>query len=223
MSKKDNIKIKDPAEMTEKDHKRREQIGELLRYLIVGTITTLINWGVSAIFKEVFGISGGFNSIIAWIISVVFFAFWAYKFFVFRSKTMEKKALLYEFVSFIAARLFTLGFEALFMFIFVDALGFDQVLRFGFTRLVDGADAGSFALNIKEFYIFKFLATVVVTILNYIFSKLVIFNKKKRIPGVGDIEVEDGESATSDVPAPAPEPEVVGDAAEIIGDIEKDD
>ena len=167
---------KEKPELTEREIARRNRILELLRYLIVGTTATAINWGVAALFRELWDVSGGLNTIIAWIVSNVIFAFWGYKLFVFRSMTMEKRTVFYEFIGFVSARLLTLLFEWAFMKVFVDLLDFDHVIRVGFTRMVDGTETGSFALNIKEFYIFKLIATVFVTILNYIFSKLVIFN-----------------------------------------------
>ena len=164
----------------EKKRVRRERLMEIVRYIIVGVTTTAINWVAAWLMREFTSIPAWLNTAISWILCTVFFAFWAYKFFVFRSKTMEKKTLLREFVSFIAARLFTLGFETLFMWIFVDVLGFNNMLRFGFTRMTEaGAELGAFGLSIREFYVFKFLATIVITVLNYIFSKLVIFRKKK--------------------------------------------
>ena len=107
-------------------------------------------------------------------------------------------ASLQEVAGFVSARLFTLVFEWAFMAIFVDVLGYDHIIRVGFTRLVDGADVGSFALNVREFYIFKFIATVIVTVLNYVFSKLLIFNGNspilRRIGGKLNEGGEDEES-----------------------------
>ena len=62
----------------------------------------------------------------------------------------------------------------------VDLLGFDHIIEFGFTRIVDGAATAKFVLPIKEYYIFKLLATVVVTILNFIASKFIIFRKGQK-------------------------------------------
>ena len=173
---KKNKKAEKP-ELTERERLKRERKMEFLRYLITGTATTVINWGVAALLKELLNISGGLNSVISWIVSVVFFAFWGYKLFVFRSKTMEKKTVFYEFIGFVSARLLTLFVEWAFMEIFNKALGFDQTVRIGFTRLVDGVETGSLAVNVGEFYICKFFATVLVTILNYIFSKLLVFSR----------------------------------------------
>lgn len=159
----------------------KQKITEFLRYLVIGFSTTFINWGVSIILEELIGMPGWINTVISWIISVIFFAFWSYKFFVFRSRSMEKHILFTEFIGFVSARLLTLGVESLFIFVFVDWLGFNQIIRFSFTRLAEGKLAGSFYIDIKEFYIFKLFATVIITILNYIFSKLVIFKKGQKL------------------------------------------
>ena len=175
----------------QKNRKTKEQLLEILRYLIVGTTTTLINWGVSVFMEEVVGVTAGLNTAVAWIVSVIFFAFWAYKLFVFRSKSFEKRLVLREFIEFISARLLTFGFEWLFMFLFVDVAGFNQKVFFGFERVVESGGGWNFGFTVKELYIFKFFATVIVTILNYIASKLIIF--KKREPEEETAPAEDTE------------------------------
>lgn len=158
----------------------KEKINEFIRYLIIGFSTTGINWGSAIVLEEVFHAPAWLGTVISWIISVIFFAFWAYKFFVFRSKRMSFDFLVPEFIGFVSARLLTLAFEAGFMAIFVDLLGFDHIIEFGFTRIVDGTATAKFVLPIKEYYIFKLLATVVVTILNFIASKFIIFRKGQK-------------------------------------------
>ncbi|MBQ4054641.1 MAG: GtrA family protein [Clostridia bacterium] len=168
----------------------KEKINEFIRYLIIGFSTTLLNWLSAIFFEEVLGMVEWLGTALSWIISVVLFAFWAYKFFVFRSRSMEKKVLVPEFIGFTSARLLTLGFETGFIFVFVNLLGFNQVLHFGFTRMIDGVAGGQFGISIKEYYIFKFIATVFVTIMNYIASKLVIFRNAKK----NEAESDEGES-----------------------------
>ena len=160
-------------------HSNKENVNEFIRYLIIGFSTTLINWVAAIVFEEVFGMVEWLGTALSWIIAVVFFAFWAYKFFVFRSRSMEKNVLIPEFIGFTSARLLTLGFETGFIFIFVNLCGFDQAIHFGFTRMVDGVAGSQFGVTVKEYYIFKFIATVFVTILNYIASKLIIFRNAK--------------------------------------------
>ncbi len=158
----------------------KEKIQEFIRYLIIGVLTTAINWVVAIVFQELFHAPAWLGTVISWIASVVFFAFWAYKIFVFRSKSMKKELLIPEFIGFVSARLFTLGFETVFMAIFVDILGFDQAIHFGFTRMIDGVAGSQFGFQISEYYVFKLLATIVVTILNFIFSKFIVFRKGQK-------------------------------------------
>ena len=159
----------------------REKINEFIRYLIIGFSTTLINWLSAIVFEEVFGMVEWLGTALSWIIAIVFFAFWAYKFFVFRSRSMEKKILIPEFIGFTSARLLTLAFETGFIFVFVNLLGFNQALHFGFTRMIDGVASNTqFGITVKEYYVFKFIATVFVTILNYIASKLIIFRNANK-------------------------------------------
>ena len=160
-------------EFSEYKRSRREKWLEILRYGIAGVLTTAIDYGTTALMKLT-GDHAWLDSIVAWIVSVVFFAFWMYKFYVFRSKSMRKKLVIREFFSFVAARLFTLGFQTLFLFVFIDLLGFDRDLAI--VRVADG----STVIVFSEYWIFKVAATVVVTVLNYIASKLIIFRVEKK-------------------------------------------
>ncbi|MFR1214451.1 MAG: GtrA family protein [Acutalibacteraceae bacterium] len=92
-------------------------------------------------------------TVIAWIAAVIF-AFITNKIFVFNSKTTDKKVLLKETVSFLIARLVSLGFDVLITWLMVDVGG----------------------INV---WVTKVVSNVVVVILNYIFSKLFIFNNKQ--------------------------------------------
>ena len=76
------------------------------------------------------------------------------KIFVFNSKTTDKKVLLKETVSFLIARLVSLGFDVLITWLMVDVGG----------------------INV---WVTKVVSNVIVVILNYIFSKLFIFNNKQ--------------------------------------------
>lgn len=178
----------------------KEKINEFIRYLIIGFSTTAINWLSAILFEEVFGMVEWLGTILAWIISVVFFAFWTYKFFVFRSRSMKKDILIPEFIGFVSARLLTLGFETGFIFIFVNLLGFDEKIYFGFSRIVGDETIRILGFAIKEYYIFKFIATVFVTIMNFIASKLIIFRKGQRQAKLEDLKAsaEAAESAEAE-------------------------
>lgn len=167
--------------------KNNKALMEFIRYLIIGFSTTFINWGVTIVLTEFTGIDGiklignAIIVIIAWIVSVVFFAFWMYKRFVFRSNSMQKDILVPEFIGFTSARLLTLAIEFVIVWIFCDLIGFNQTLYLGFTRMVDGVSVGTWGIPIGENYIVKLGACVIVTILNYIFSKLIIFKKGQKL------------------------------------------
>lgn len=178
--------------------KNKKEITEFIRYLIIGFSTTFIDWGISAVLKELtpldqYDIGNSIITTIAWAVSTVCFAFWMYKFFVFRSRSMRAGVLCKEFVSFVGARLFTWGLTALIFFVFCDMLNFDHIIRFDFTRVVDGASGGGFGIDVREFYIVKFGALVITTIVNYIFSKLIIFKKGQKMT-LEEIEKDEGEA-----------------------------
>lgn len=184
--------------MSKKKITGNKGIMEFIRYIIIGFSTTFLNWGISIALKELtplgdFKVGNTIIVIIAWTLSTVFFAFWMYKFFVFRSKSMEGAILWGEFAGFTGARLFTLGVESLIVFIFCDVVGWDHYIHFGFTRLVDGVPGGSFGFKIREYYIIKLCACVITTILNYIFSKLIIFKKGQKKTEELEAEKDEGE------------------------------
>lgn len=89
----------------------------------------------------------------SWLVAVIF-AYVVNKIFVFESKTNSKKELVKEFISFIACRVVS-----------------------GIT-----CDVGTFALMVKVLHIndiiSKVVTQVMVVVLNYVFSKLIIFKKK---------------------------------------------
>ena len=139
---------------------------EMIMYIIFGVATTVINYVTDLIAyhfldsaKDSLPTLLSSNTattanVIAWVVAVIF-AFFVNKIFVFESKSWAIKVLLYEFWTFMAARVLSLLFEMGFIWIFVDRTG------------------------IMPNWIAKILSNVVVIIVNYIFSKLIIFRKKK--------------------------------------------
>ncbi|MBR6365413.1 MAG: GtrA family protein [Lachnospiraceae bacterium] len=135
---------------------------ETLSYLFWGVMTTLLNFVCFLICFYAFHFTATVSNVIAWIVAVIF-AFFVNKIFVFRSKQWELKKVSYEFWTFIAGRLLSLGFETLFLYITVDLFHF-------------------------EASIMKLIASVVVMIMNYITSKLFSFKKEK--PQNADAETQ---------------------------------
>lgn len=127
---------------------------EIINYLIFGVLTTVVSFVVYFIFAKVFKIDEVISNVISWFFSVLF-AFITNKLYVFESKETGKKTLLKEIISFYLARLFT-GVVC---------------------------DLGVFALMVKTFKIndvlSKLVTQVIVTVLNYVFSKLLVFKNNK--------------------------------------------
>lgn len=152
---------------------------EIITYVVFGVLTTVVNLVVFYITKKIFisiGWDGIFNAVfssaesekilallgkgtdyldatvIAWVAAVIF-AFITNKLVVFESKSWKPSVAGKEFVAFIGARVFSLLVELLFMFVTVTLLSFNE-------------------------FIAKIFVQFIVVVLNYIFSKLIIFKKK---------------------------------------------
>ena len=126
---------------------------EIITYVICGVLTTVVNYVVYFIVP--LGTEGTevvIKTGIAWVAAVLF-AFVVNKVFVFDSPSWDSKTVLRELVPFIVARLLSLGFDALFMYVTVGLLNFNEPL-------------------------FKIISNVFVMIANYFASKL-IFRKKE--------------------------------------------
>lgn len=127
---------------------------EIIVYLIVGVATTIVSWIAYAICTLVMDVSNPFIMqvavIIRWTVGVTF-AYFTNRAFVFRSKNPN---MLKEATSFVSSRLVTLGMEMFIMWLLPTMMHVDD-------------------------WISTFICAVLVTITNYIFSKFVVFRKKK--------------------------------------------
>ncbi len=126
---------------------------EVILYVIFGGFTTLINIVIYWICRNLLKLPVVPSDIIAWILSVIF-AYVTNKIWVFESKSTKFSVLAREIAEFFAARLFSLGFDVLFLYVTVEKLAWPDLPM-------------------------KIIANVVVIILNYLFSKLLIFRKTK--------------------------------------------
>lgn len=140
---------------------------ELVLYGIVGTATTVLNFSSFYLLNLALG-DGLYlvNNIIAAIIAITF-SYIMNKLFVFESKSFAFKTVAREMVEFYSARFLSLIIDESGMWFLVEILNFD---RFSFTV---------FGFTVTGKLIAKGILTVVVVILNYIFSKFVVFRKKK--------------------------------------------
>lgn len=140
---------------------------QLIIYFIFGVLTTAVNWLIYTVLVSVLPESIGSGEKItvsnaaAWIGGVLF-AFITNKIWVFESKSFAFYKTLKEFISFLGARALT-GVLEVFAVPFLVEVGFDMAL-FG----VQGSAA-------------KITVSVAVVVLNYVFSKLIVFKKNKSI------------------------------------------
>ena len=153
---------------------------EIITYLIFGVLTTVVSWGSYAIFallleKTNLGTTTTVSiaNVLSWIFAVAF-AYVTNKLWVFESKSWKPSIVWKEIVTFVTARLATGVLEWVGV-PFLVGIGMDQTI-FG----VKGAWA-------------KILVSILVVILNYIFSKLIIFRKKKEPAESKDETVENAE------------------------------
>ena len=126
---------------------------EGLLYLFFGGCTTLINIISFVIFRQ-FKLSVDVSNVIAWLIAVIF-AFITNKLFVFDSKNTDRKTVMKETISFLIARVISLGIDTGLLHLMIDFMKIHEVIA-------------------------KVISNIVVIIVNYIFSKLFIFKKEKK-------------------------------------------
>ena len=133
---------------------------EMLSYLFFGVLTTLVNMVAYALLSRT-ALSTGIATAIANAISILF-AYVTNRIWVFESKTRGPAALK-EFASFVSCRLATLVLDIVLMIVGVDWLG---------AKLIPAAWMDLWELTMK------LISNVVIVVVNYIFSKLLIFRRK---------------------------------------------
>ena len=133
-----------------------EKYREIVNYLIAGVLTTIVSLGIY--YGMTFTILDPNNpfqlqvaNVISWIGAVVF-AYFINRSFVFRS---ENKNKLKEFIAFVAGRVGTLLMDMGTMFLMVTVLHIDDRIA-------------------------KLVVQVIVTVGNYVISKLLVFNSKDK-------------------------------------------
>ncbi len=119
---------------------------ELISYVFFGVLTTIVNFITYFLFQRVFGINYLISNIIAWFVSVLF-AYITNRIWVFESKddNIIKEALL-----FYGGRVFSGAIDTALMYVLISILMTGDLFA-------------------------KIVVQVVVTILNYVFSKFLVF------------------------------------------------
>lgn len=137
---------------------------EAILYVFFGGLTTLINIIVYGACTQLLHLSTGVSNALAWVLSVLF-AYFTNRKWVFESAARQPRELLREFSSFVSCRLGTGVMDQIIMVLGVDVLG---------ARFIPAAYADLWSMGLKV------ASNVLVIILNYVFSKLIIFRKKEK-------------------------------------------
>ena len=171
---------------------------EVLSYLIFGVLTTVLNIMLYALFNAVFGYAAAnsWANVLDNIICILF-AYVTNRAFVFRSKTTGG-AMLKEFCAFVACRLSTLVIDTLIMMVGGNLLAaqgtallsgifgaMGSVGLFGISVASGVLEVGSIlTMPVVDVWgmCVKIFSNVIVVVLNYVFSKLIIFNKSSNKP-----------------------------------------
>ncbi len=141
---------------------------ELILYVVFGVLTTAVNFVSFWLLGNLLGDNLYLiNNCAAWIISVIF-AYITNKLFVFESKSWNIKVVAKESLEFLVARIFSFGVEEGGLWLFVEILKFDKYSFEIFDFVIDGKLTA------------KIVLAVIVVILNYFFSKFIIFAKKNK-------------------------------------------
>lgn len=139
---------------------------ELIVYIIAGGLTTVVNISVFALCNYILGKDLHLvSNCVAWIASVAF-AYVINKIWVFRSESWEKSVIIKEIPNFVSGRVFSFAVEEIGLFLLVDVL------------LLKNITLDVMSFDIGGEMIAKVIMSVIVVILNYVFSKLVVFRKK---------------------------------------------
>lgn len=151
---------------------------EIIIYLIVGVITTIVSWGACYVAKFFLDSNVEFQNFIintiGWVVGVLV-AYPLNRIWVFQSKSRQ---IFKEFFGFALSRVSTWIMDIVIMFVFVNVIPLNDLIinvsaKFGKTFEPATVDT-------INYWIAKIcISAVIVTILNYVFSKVFIFKKKK--------------------------------------------
>ena len=124
---------------------------EVVLYLVFGVLTTIVSFASYYFCSEVLDIHYLISNVISWVLAVAF-AYITNRIWVFKSKSHGLSYIVKEMFTFVNCRLLSGVIDMGVMFLLVDAL------------------------SINDLYA-KLFTQVIVVVLNYVFSKLIIFKK----------------------------------------------
>ena len=124
----------------------------IITYLFFGVASTILNIGVYQLCFRTIGFQNIPSNIIAWIITILF-VFITNKLWVFKNDVKDFDGIIKEFIKFIGCRIATGVLDMIIMYIGVDLLSLNSL-------------------------IIKAISNIIVIVLNFVFSKLIIFKNK---------------------------------------------
>ena len=124
---------------------------EMILYIIFGILTTLINIISYALFTRVIMLDTYISNIIAWILSVLF-AYITNRKYVFKIDNYKLSNKIKELLSFYGLRIVSLIIDMFIMYILINLINIDDLIS-------------------------KIITNIFVIVVNYLFSKYLIFNK----------------------------------------------
>lgn len=139
-----------------------EKYWEIITYLFWGVMATIVSWGsysIFAVFLSNLKQNVAIANVLSWVCAVIF-AFFTNKIWVFNSRSWKRDIVVVEVAKFLSARILT-GI--------LELVGVPLLVSMGLNQTIFGIDG----------MLSKVLVSIAVVILNYVFSKLFIFSKKK--------------------------------------------
>ncbi|AYW45217.1 GtrA family protein [Tetragenococcus koreensis] len=132
--------------------KEDKKLREIITYLFFGGMTTVVNFVVFFLARNLLGWNLVVSNTLSWILSVLF-AFATNKKWVFKSKSTGTKQFLVELGKFFFYRIVSFGIDMGCMLLFIDVFKMGEFLA-------------------------KLITQTIIVVANYVFSKFLIFTSK---------------------------------------------
>ena len=124
---------------------------EFILYIVFGILTTVVSISSYYVCSEILNIHYLVSNIISWVLAVIF-AYFTNRVWVFESKSKNTSDILKEMLTFVNCRLLSGVIDMATMFVLVGAIHINDKYAKVFTQFI-------------------------VVVLNYVFSKLIVFKK----------------------------------------------
>lgn len=140
-----------------------QKYNQQFRYLYFGVLTTFVNYFSFWLLITLLGTHFALGANVFAFISATAFAYLTNKCYVFKSTQWDRKTLYREGISFVGTRLFSFGIEEAILFLCIIELPLDHW----------------FLLGLNGTMLAKIILSGVSVLLNYFFSKWLIFRERK--------------------------------------------